>query len=110
MGIQTMPAGEINNILHTDNVPIIQHRLGNITVAGKSYGERFNINGVQFSSSSRSCTGSSQIRVENRGEVWVFTGITNWKMTGFRPHGSCYLHILLPSAPLDSLSLTGMIL
>ena len=67
--------GNQQYITHHDNVPIIQHRLGNITVAGKSYGERFSINGVQFSfHPAGHVPGSSQIRVENRGEVWVFTG------------------------------------
>jgi putative mRNA 3-end processing factor len=57
------------------NVPIIQHRLGNITVSGKKYNETFSINGVQFSfHPAGHVPGSSQIRAEYKGEVWVFTG------------------------------------
>ena len=42
---------------------------------GKKYGEIFNINGVQFSfHPAGHVPGSSQIRIEFKGEVWVFTG------------------------------------
>ena len=56
-------------------MPIIRHRLGNIAVSGKKYGESFYINGVQFSlHPAGHVPGSAQIRVEYQGEVWVFTG------------------------------------
>ena len=59
---------------HT-NVPIIKHRLGDIEVAGKEFGESFTINSVKFSfHPAGHIIGSSQIRVEHKGEVWVFTG------------------------------------
>ena len=67
--------GHQQYITQHDNVPIIKHRLGKIVVAGKAYGERFNINGVTFSfHPAGHVPGSSQIRVEHRDEVWVFTG------------------------------------
>ena len=67
--------GHQQYITQHDNVPIIKHRLGGIVVAGKAYGERFKINGVTFSfHPAGHVPGSSQIRVEHRGEVWVFTG------------------------------------
>ena len=67
--------GSKQYITHEINVPIIQHRLGNISVTAKKYGETFSVNGVQFSLyPAGHVPGSSQIRVEYRGEIWVFTG------------------------------------
>ncbi|MBM1105559.1 ligase-associated DNA damage response exonuclease [Aurantibacter crassamenti] len=62
-------------ITHHRNVPIILHRLGEINVSGKEWGETFFINNVKFSlHPAGHIIGSSQIRVEHKGEVWVFTG------------------------------------
>ena len=67
--------GSRHYITHEINVTIIKHRLGKISVTGKKYGEVFNINGVRFSfHPAGHVPGSSQIRVEHKGEVWVFTG------------------------------------
>jgi len=67
--------GHKQYITHHDNIPIIKHRLGEITVTGKKYNETFTINGVQFSlHPAGHIIGSSQVRVEYKGEVWVFTG------------------------------------
>ncbi|WP_394746805.1 ligase-associated DNA damage response exonuclease [Spongiimicrobium salis] len=67
--------GHQQYITHHHNVPIIKHRLGAITVSGKSWGETFEINGVQFSlHPAGHIVGSSQVRVAYKGEVWVFTG------------------------------------
>jgi len=67
--------GHQQYITHHSNVPIIRHRLGEITVAGKEWNETFTINGVKFSlHPAGHIIGSSQIRVEHKGEVWVFTG------------------------------------
>ena len=67
--------GHAQYITHHNNIPIIKHRLGNIIVAGKAYGETFAIKGVQFSfHPAGHVPGSAQIRVEHKGEVWVFTG------------------------------------
>lgn len=67
--------GHKQYITHQDNVPIIKHRLGDISVSGKKYGETFHINNVKFSfHPAGHILGSSQIRVEHQGEVWVFTG------------------------------------
>lgn len=68
-------AGHRKYITHVDNVPIISHRLGEINVQGVEYAESFNINNVNFSyHPAGHIPGSSQIRVEHKGEVWVFTG------------------------------------
>ncbi|MEM7484234.1 MAG: ligase-associated DNA damage response exonuclease [Bacteroidota bacterium] len=67
--------GHKKYITHHRNVPIIRHRLGEINVTGKEWGETFAIQGVKFSlHPAGHIVGSSQIRVEHKGEVWVFTG------------------------------------
>ena len=67
--------GHKNYITHYTNVPIIRHRLGEINVTGKDWNERFTINGVTFSlHPAGHIIGSAQVRVEYKGEVWVFTG------------------------------------
>lgn len=67
--------GHKNYITHHSNVPIIKHRLGEIKVTGKEWNESFSINSVKFSlHPAGHIIGSSQIRVEYKGEVWVFTG------------------------------------
>lgn len=67
--------GHKKYITHHSNVPIIKHRLGGINVSGKEWDESFSINGVKFSlHPAGHIIGSSQIRVEYKGEVWVFTG------------------------------------
>ncbi|MBP2833227.1 ligase-associated DNA damage response exonuclease [Aquimarina sp. U1-2] len=67
--------GHKKYITHVSNVPIIKHRLGDINVSGRTYGETFTINNVTFSfHPAGHIIGSSQIRVEYKGEVWVFTG------------------------------------
>lgn len=67
--------GHKKYMTHHNNVPIITHRLGDINVAGVDYNESFVINNVKFSfHPAGHVPGSSQIRVEHRGEVFVFTG------------------------------------
>ena len=49
--------------------------MGEIEVSGKEYGETFIINNVKFSLfPAGHIIGSSQVRVEHKGEVWVFSG------------------------------------
>ena len=67
--------GSKRYITHEINIPILKHRLGDIKLSGKKYCETFSINGVQFSfHPAGHVPGSSQIRAEYKGEVWVFTG------------------------------------
>ncbi|WP_125723473.1 ligase-associated DNA damage response exonuclease [Flavobacterium ustbae] len=67
--------GHENYITHYSNVPIIKYRLGEINVTGKNWNETFTINGVKFSfHPAGHIIGSAQIRVEYKGEIWVFTG------------------------------------
>ncbi len=67
--------GHKQYITHHTNIPIIKHRLGEISVTGKEYGETFVINNVKFSfHPAGHIIGSSQIRVEYQGEIWVFSG------------------------------------
>lgn len=67
--------GHKQYITHHRNIPIIKHRLGDIKATGVDWGEVFHINNVKFSlHPAGHIIGSSQIRVEHKGEVWVFTG------------------------------------
>lgn len=67
--------GHKKYITHVTNVPIIKHRIGDIEVTGKEWNETFTINNVKFSfHPAGHIIGSSQIRVEHKGEVWIFTG------------------------------------
>lgn len=67
--------GHERYITHSSNVPIIKHRLRVTNVIGKEWNETFVINNVKFSfHPAGHIIGSSQIRVEHKGEVWVFTG------------------------------------
>jgi len=67
--------GHRNYVTHHTNVPIIRHRLGEISVTGKDWNETFTVNGVKFSlHPAGHIIGSAQVRVEYKGEVWVFTG------------------------------------
>ena len=56
--------------------PIMQHRIGaDISVESMPYGETKSINGVKVSfHPAGHLIGSSQIRLEYKGEVWVFSG------------------------------------
>ena len=57
-------------------LPVIKHRLYlTDNIEGVGYGEQVNINGVTFSfHPAGHIPGSAQIRVEYKGEVWVFSG------------------------------------
>lgn len=67
--------GHKKYITQHSNIPIIKHRLGEINVSGKDWNETFIINNVKFSfHPAGHIIGSAQIRVEYKGEVWVFTG------------------------------------
>ncbi|NGZ89187.1 ligase-associated DNA damage response exonuclease [Psychroflexus maritimus] len=67
--------GHQKYITHHDNVPIVEHRLGEVNIEGKAYGESFIINNVKFSlHPAGHIIGSAQVRVEHKGEVWVFSG------------------------------------
>lgn len=68
--------GMKNYLAHIHSVPIMKHRLGqNISIQGLDYGKEININGVKVSlHPAGHIIGSSQIKVEYKGEVWVVSG------------------------------------
>lgn len=67
--------GNKKYITHHHNIPIMKHRLGDIDVEGKNYGETFTINNVKISlHPAGHIIGSSQVRVEHKGEIWVCSG------------------------------------
>ncbi len=56
-------------------LPVIRHRLGDITATGIAYGEPLRIGAVTVSFyPAGHVPGSAQIRVERGGEVWVVSG------------------------------------
>lgn len=69
-------AGCKHYLAHKDSESIFRLRLGdNISLRMVEYGEKFSINGVQFSlHPAGHVIGSAQIRVEHKGEVWVASG------------------------------------
>lgn len=66
----------MNRYLATDiALPVMRHRLGDITADGIAYGEVRQIGGAQVSfHPAGHVPGSAQIRVEVDGEVWVASG------------------------------------
>lgn len=65
-----------NYLAHKDSESILRLRLGHdISLQTVEYGEVFTINGIKFSlHPAGHIIGSSQIRVERQGEVWVASG------------------------------------
>lgn len=69
-------AGHNHYLCTKEAMPVIKHRLYlRDNVQTLQYGEAVNINGVEFSfHPAGHIPGSAQIRVEYKGEVWVFSG------------------------------------
>ncbi len=67
--------GMTQYLAHHHSVPVMKHRLGEIDVEGIKYGEIKTINGVQISfHPAGHIPGSSQIKLEYKGEIWVLSG------------------------------------
>ncbi len=68
--------GHKNYLCVQESKEIIRHRLGKkINIDTLTFGERRTINGVTFSfHPAGHIIGSAQIRVEYKGEIWVFSG------------------------------------
>jgi putative mRNA 3-end processing factor len=68
--------GSQRYLTSTEGVPVLRERLGNdILVDAVPYGQSMTINGVTLSlHPAGHLLGSAQVRLEHRGEVWVFTG------------------------------------
>jgi putative mRNA 3-end processing factor len=67
--------GHQKYLAHAEAAPVIRHRLGDIRLQTVDYGQKIVINGVKFSfHPAGHIPGSSQIRVEHKGEVWVASG------------------------------------
>ncbi len=69
-------AGSKHYLCHKYTEPLLRLRLKkNLSIEAKEYGEKFYINGVQFSlHPAGHVIGSAQVRVEYNGEVWVVSG------------------------------------
>lgn len=63
-------------LVPVDGVSVLKHRLGSeINVTGLQYGEPVEINGVKVSlHPAGHILGACMVRVEHRGEVWLFSG------------------------------------
>jgi putative mRNA 3-end processing factor len=67
--------GHNSYLCQTDAAPAIQHRIPKAQIQTLDYSEKISINGVEFSfHPAGHILGSSQIRVEYQGEVWVVSG------------------------------------
>ena len=79
-------AGHKKYLTHRHSVPILKHRLGMYTeIQALEYGEQLNINGVRISlHPAGHIIGSSQVRLEHGGQVWVISG--DYKLA---PDGLC---------------------
>lgn len=72
-------------LAHHDSLPVMRHRLGEISAEGMAYGEVRHINGVKVSlHPAGHIIGSAQVRVEYRDEIWVVSG--DYKTT---PDATC---------------------
>jgi putative mRNA 3-end processing factor len=68
-------AGSTNYLCHTKTAPILNLRLGKHNYKTMPWGQSITINGVKISMHPAGhIIGSSQIRLEHNGEVWVFSG------------------------------------
>ena len=67
--------GSKHYLCHHDTRPILNQRLGDISVDAMNWGEMKMVNGVKISlHPAGHIIGSSQVRIEFQGEVWVFSG------------------------------------
>ncbi len=67
--------GNQSYLCHTHTKPLLQLRLGEINVEAMNWGENKIINGVQVSlHPAGHIIGSSQIRLEYKGKIWVVSG------------------------------------
>ncbi len=67
--------GADHYLCHNKTLPILKLRLGEISAEGIEWNEPVMINGVKVSlHPAGHIIGSSQVRVEHNGEVWVFSG------------------------------------
>jgi putative mRNA 3-end processing factor len=68
-------AGSREYLAHPLTAPLLRQRLGNVNVSTLEWGEATSIHGVKISfHPAGHIIGSSQVRVEYQGEVWVFSG------------------------------------
>ncbi len=67
--------GSRHYLCHTHSLPLLKLRLGENSYQATEWGERILLNGVSVSlHPAGHIIGSSQVRVEYNGEVWVFSG------------------------------------
>lgn len=75
--------GNKHYLTHNDSVSVLKYRLGEITLQSLAYNEPVIINGVSVSlHPAGHVQGSSQVRLEYKGEVWVVSGDYKVKQDG----------------------------
>lgn len=68
-------SGHTNYLCHRETTPVLQLRLGENNYQSVEWGETITINDVRISlHPAGHIIGSSQVRLEYKGEVWVFSG------------------------------------
>jgi putative mRNA 3-end processing factor len=76
--------GSREYLAHTDSEFILRHRLGEISLQTIPYYQTVNINGVTISlHPAGHIIGSSQVRLEYKGEIWVISGDYKVKPDGY---------------------------
>ncbi len=76
--------GSKNYLAHKDSEFILRYRLGTITLETLEYNQCIEINGVTISlHPAGHIIGSSQVRLEYQGEVWVVSGDYKVKTDGY---------------------------
>jgi len=75
-----------NYLAHHDSENILRHRLGAIHLQTLAYNEKLQVNGVTISlHPAGHIQGSSQIRLEYKGEIWVVSGDYKLQTDGITP-------------------------
>lgn len=68
-------SGMKHYLAHPHSIPVMKHRLGEISAQPAEYGESININGVKITFyPAGHVPGSAQIKLEDKSESWVITG------------------------------------
>ncbi len=76
--------GSRSYLAHHDSANILRYRLGEISLQTIGYNETINMNGVEISlHPAGHITGSAQVRLSYKNEVWVVSGDYKVKPDGY---------------------------
>lgn len=75
--------GNRNYLTHSDSASVLKYRIGEISIQTLAYNQPVTINGVSLSlHPAGHVQGSSQVRLEYKGEIWVISGDYKVKQDG----------------------------